>query len=77
MTQSQIPPWLLTPGTRHLTPFVPLRLDNVLRRVAEWVAKPSRFNRLQIDPDKLMKTKGRSKKDVKNEGWSGYVNENK
>ncbi len=25
MTQSQIPPWLLTPDTRHLIPFIYLR----------------------------------------------------
>ena len=38
---------------------------------AKWVAKPSRFNLLQSALDKFMKTKGRNKKDVKNEGCSG------
>ena len=57
MTQSQIPPLLLTPGTRHLTP---LRLTSVPTQVQKWAAKPSRFNRLQSDPDMLMKTKGRN-----------------
>jgi hypothetical protein len=38
---------------------------------AKWVDKYRRFNRLQGALDKLMKTKGATQKDVKNEGSSG------
>jgi hypothetical protein len=38
---------------------------------AKYVSKPRRFNRLQSALDKLVKTKGRNKKDVKNEDSSG------
>jgi hypothetical protein len=39
--------------------------------VQKWDAKLSRFNGLQSALDKLMKTKERNKKDVRNEGSSG------
>jgi len=48
----------------------PLRLEGS-NHGAKLVAKPRRFNRLQSALDKLMKTKGRNKKDVRNEGRSG------
>ena len=48
----------------------PLRL-RAQNNAAELFAKPRRFNLLQSALDKLMKTKGRNKKDVENEGCSG------
>jgi hypothetical protein len=40
-------------------------------KVPKGVAKPRLFKRLQSALDKLMKTKGATQKDVKNEGCSG------